>query len=44
MVGSGTLILENGREILYRMIILPLSEDSSSVDHLIGAISFRLQT
>lgn len=44
MVGSGTLILENGNEIMYRMIILPLSEDGEAVDHLIGAISFRLET
>lgn len=41
MIGAGTLILESNREIMYRMIILPLSEDGKTVGHLIGAISFR---
>ncbi|OHC74492.1 MAG: hypothetical protein A3G18_11445 [Rhodospirillales bacterium RIFCSPLOWO2_12_FULL_58_28] len=42
MIGAGTLILENNREIMYRMIILPLSDDGKAVDHLIGALSFRV--
>lgn len=43
MIGTGTLILESDREIMYRMIVLPLSEDGKSVDHLVGAISFRFK-
>lgn len=41
MVDSGILILENDTEVLYRMIMMPLSSDGTSVDHVLGAFSFR---
>ncbi len=41
MVDSGILILENDSELIYRMIMMPLSPDDSAVDHILGAFSFR---
>ncbi len=41
MIGAGVLLLEDDREIMYRMIVLPLSDDGKDVDHMICAISFR---
>ncbi len=31
-----------GKEVLYRLVFLPLAEDHSSVSHVLGAFSFRL--
>ena len=31
-----------GKEVLYRLVFLPLAEDHSSVSHILGAFSFRL--
>ena len=41
MVDTGTLILENDSELIYRMIMMPLSRDDRAVDHILGAFSFR---
>ncbi len=41
MLSYGNIILENDDEIKYRMIMAPLSTNSTSVDHLFGALSFR---
>ena len=42
MISHGTIMFEDDSEIDYRMIFLPLSGDEKSVDHLLGALSFRI--
>lgn len=42
MLNFGTIILENNDEIEYRMIMMPLTTDDASVDHLLGALSFKV--
>ncbi len=42
MISHGTILFEDDSEIDYRMIFLPLSDDDKSVDHLFGALSFRI--
>jgi hypothetical protein len=37
--GGGTL---HGEGILYRSLLLPLSEDGVAVDHVLGAVNYRL--
>jgi len=41
MIDSGILVLENDSEVIYRMIMMPLSKDDNAVDHVLGAFSFR---
>lgn len=31
-----------GREIMYRCVLLPLSEDQKTVDHVLGVFSFKI--
>jgi hypothetical protein len=31
-----------GKEVLYRMVFLPLADDHHSISHVLGAFSFRL--
>ena len=40
MIDTGSLTSEDGK-IIYRMIVMPLSNDGSTVDHLLGAFSYR---
>ena len=32
----------NGKEVLYRLVFLPLADDHHSISHVLGAMSFRL--
>jgi hypothetical protein len=32
----------NGKEVLYRLVFLPLADDRHSISHVLGAFSFRL--
>jgi hypothetical protein len=32
----------NGKEVLYRLVFLPLADDHHSISHVLGAFSFRL--
>lgn len=32
----------NGKEVLYRLVFLPLADDHHSITHILGAFSFRL--
>jgi len=32
----------NGREVVYRLVFLPLADDRHSISHVLGAFSFRL--
>lgn len=41
MVDSGILVLENETELVYRLIMMPLSVDGRAVDHVLGAFSYR---
>ncbi len=38
---SSSFATENGTELLYRSIYLPLSVDQDKVEHLLGAFSFK---
>jgi hypothetical protein len=40
MIGGGATL--DGIGILYRSVLLPLSEDSVAIDHLLGAANYRL--
>jgi hypothetical protein len=31
----------NGKEVLYRLVFLPLADDRRSISHVLGAFSFR---
>jgi len=41
LTASGRFVAESSRVALYRSIVLPLSEDGSAVDHVLGALSFK---
>ena len=41
LTASGRFIAPNNRLALYRSIVLPLSEDGTAVDHLLGALNFK---
>ena len=41
LTASGRLETPEGEMALYRSIILPMSEDGHTVDHILGAISFK---
>jgi hypothetical protein len=43
LTASGRFATGNDRVALYRTIILPLSEDGASIDHLLGAFSFKYE-
>lgn len=42
LTASGRIETAAGELTLYRAIVLPMSEDGHAVDHLLGAISFKL--
>ena len=44
LTASGRFVTEGTTVALYRSIVLPLSEDGNSVDHLMGALNFRFGT
>ena len=39
---AGMWVRTDGAEILYRAMLLPLSDDQQSVSHLLGAFSFKV--
>lgn len=41
LTASGRFIAPNNRLALYRSIMLPLSEDGTAVDHVLGALNFK---
>ena len=41
LTASGRFVIEGTNIALYRSIVLPLSEDGSSIDHLMGALNFK---
>jgi len=40
MVDAGTILGEDTK-FIYRMIVMPLSDDGKSVNNLLGAFSYR---
>ena len=38
----GDTALHGGRAMLYRAVVLPVSEDNERIDHILGAINYRL--
>ncbi|HLF58930.1 MAG TPA: hypothetical protein VI732_04805 [Alphaproteobacteria bacterium] len=43
LTASGRFLAASSRVALYRSIALPLSEDGSSIDHLLGALNFKYE-
>lgn len=41
LTASGRFVAANNRLALYRSIMLPLSEEGSAIDHLLGALNFK---
>jgi hypothetical protein len=41
LTASGRFVTRGDQVALYRSIVLPMSEDGSSVDHLLGALNFK---
>lgn len=41
LTASGRFIAPSNRLVLYRSIVLPLSEDGGAIDHLLGALNFK---
>lgn len=42
LVDTGTFTNANDEHILYRAVLLPLSEDERRIDHVLGAFSYRI--
>lgn len=43
LTASGRFVTKDDRLALYRAIVLPLSEDGTEIDHLLGALNFKYE-